>query len=114
MTTDNEALDQANYLDRRYNTPAMRNRLLREIPERDPGNLWPQVLGREISDRITVRRNEASIDHDYHIEGIEHDIDLVDRTWITKWQLSDADSQVFWMIGLAGFSEIGMTTWVGY
>jgi len=114
MTTDNEADDQAEYMLKRYKDPAMRNRLLKIIAERDPGRLWPQVLGREISDRITVRRNEASIDNDYHIEGVQHDIDLVDRTWTTYWQLSDADSQVYWMLGIALFSELDQTTWLGY
>lgn len=114
MTTDGEALDQANYLTKRYKDAALRNRILRVIPEREPGNLWPQILGREISDRITVRRNEASIDSDYMIEGVEHDIDMVDNIWVTKWQLSNADTQKYWLIGVVGFSEIGLTTWVGY
>lgn len=114
MTTDNEAKSQADYLLKRYKDPALRNRLLKVIPERDPGRLWPQVLGREISDRITVRRNEASIDNEYHIEGIEHDIDLVGRTWTTFWQLSDADSQIYWILQVAGFSELEATTYLAY
>jgi len=114
ITTDNEAKDQAYYMLKRYKDPALRNRMLKLMPERDPGNLWPEVLGREISDRITVRRNEADIDHEYHIEGVEHDIDLVNRTWTTFWQLSDADSQQYWAIGVVGFSEIGETTFVAY
>lgn len=114
MTTDGEALDQANYLKKRYKAPALRNRILRVLPEREPNNLWPQVLGREISDRITVRRNEASIDSDYMIEGVEHDINMVDNIWVTRWQLSNADAQKYWLIGVVGFSEIGLTTWVGY
>ncbi len=114
MITDLEAKDQAEYLKKRYKDPAMRNRVLRLIPERDPGNLWPHVLGREISDRITVRRNEASMDSDYHIEGIEHDINLVDNIWITKWQLSNADSQIYWALQVVGFSELQVTTYLGY
>ncbi len=114
MTTDNEAKDQADYMLKRYKDPALRNRLLKEIPERDPGNLWPQVLGREISDRITVRRNEAGIDSDYHIEGIEHDIDLVNREWTTFWQLSDADSQQYWVLEVVGFSELDVSTYLAY
>lgn len=114
MTVDAEAKDQADYMLKRYKDPALRNRLLKLIAERDPGRLWPHVLGREISDRITVRRNEASIDNDYHIEGIQHDINLVDHTWITSWQLSDADSQTYWVLGVVGFSELGVTTYLAY
>jgi len=114
MTTDTEAQSQAHYILKRYKDPAMRNRMLQVIAERDPGRLWPHVLGREISDRITVRRNEASIDSDYVIEGVGHDIDLVNRTWTTYWQLSDADSQVYWALGIVGFSELGLTTYLAY
>jgi len=114
MINDNIAKDQADYMLKRYKDPALRNRQLRIIPERDPGRLWPQVLLREISDRITVRRNEANIDSDYHIEGIEHDIDLVDRTWTTKWQLSDADSQVYWALGIVGLGELDVATYLAY
>lgn len=120
MTTDEEAADQANYMLKRYKDPVLRNRMIKVIPERDPGNLWPQVLGREITDRITVRRNEASIDREYHIEGIEHDINLVNYTWTTRWQLSDADSQQtaisqgYWILGTVDSSELGETTYLAY
>ena len=114
MTSDLETQDQANYMIKRYKDPALRNRILKIIPERDPDRLWPKTLGYEISDRITVRRNEASIDQDYHIEGIIHDINLADRTWSTQWQLSDADSQVYWVLEVVGFSELEETTFLGY
>lgn len=114
MTTDNEALDQAGYLLKRYKDPALRTRSLTIIPETHPSDLWPQVLGREISDRITLRRNEASLDQDYFIEGIIHDIDLVNYTWETIWQLSEADSQQYWCLGVTGYSEVGQTTYLCY
>ncbi len=114
MTTNNEAQDQADYMKKRFKDPVLRARTLRVIGERDPGNLWPKLLGYDISERITLRRNEASLDQGYHIEGIEHDIDLAARTWGVTWQLGEADSQVYWAIGVAGFGEIGQKTYVAY
>ena len=114
MTTDNEANDQANYLIKRYKDPALAPRKLEVIGERDPAALWPKLLGYEISDRITLRRNEADIDEDYYIEGISHNIDRVNGTWDVQWDLSDAENQAYWILGVAGFSELGTTTWLGY
>ena len=114
MTTDNEALDQSDYLIKRFKDPALSPRKLKIIGERDPGRLWPKLLDYEISDRITLRRNEADIDEDYHIEGIEHNIDLVNNTWMVWWDLSSADNQAYWILGIVGFSELGQTTWLGY
>ena len=114
MTTDGEVLDQAQYLLKRYKDAVLRNRQLDILPERDPGNLWPKILGYDISDRITVRRTEASIDRDYFIEGVKHDINLAGRTWKTSWQLSEADSQSYWALQVAGLGELGETTYLSY
>lgn len=114
LINDYESSDQANYLLGCYKDPALRARTLRILPEANPSVLWPQVLGREISDRITVRRNEASLDEDYFIESIEHNIDLVNYTWETKWQLSNAYAVQYWVLGVAGYSEMGETTRLAY
>ena len=56
-----------------------------------PSNsLWPQALGREISDRITVRLNEASLDKDYFIEKVTHDWLITEGEYDTEYQISDA------------------------
>ncbi|MFW9991952.1 MAG: hypothetical protein ACFFD4_07810 [Candidatus Odinarchaeota archaeon] len=114
MLTDTEAKDQADYLKSRYKDPVLRVQSLTIHPKRDPDNLYPQVLGREISDRITLRLNEASVSSDYHIEGITHRYKALTQDWQTTWQLSDADSQQYWAIGETNFSEIGETTKVAY
>jgi len=114
MTTDEEASDQAYFILKRYKDPFFRTRTLRIIPESHPDELWPQVLGREISDRITLRRNEATLDEDYFIEGIEHHIDLVRYTWETMWQLSAAESVQYWALGIDGAGELGEKTYLCY
>jgi len=114
MTTNEEAQDQADFLLRTYKDPRLRARQLRIFPQSDPDVLYPQVLGREISDRITLRNNEADIDEDYFIEGIEHRINCKDYSWETIWQLSSVDDTNYWALGQAGFSEIGETTVLAY
>ncbi|KKN16963.1 hypothetical protein LCGC14_0970800 [marine sediment metagenome] len=114
MLTDPEAKDQAGYKLRLYKDPVLRARSLKILGARDPDRLWPKVLGYDISTRITVRRNEASMDEDYFIEGVSHQIDLQNLKWQTSWQLSNATDQMFWILGLAGYSEMGETTWLAW
>jgi hypothetical protein len=63
-------------------------------PAADPANLWPQVLGREIGDRIQVWHRPASvaapITKDCFISGITHVWDSVTSAWLTTWTLMDA------------------------
>jgi len=114
LNADADADSQANYLLKRYKDPSLRPRRMLIKPERSPDNLWPKTLGYDISTRITLRLNEASIDSDYFIEGIIHDIDFVRHTWKTTWLLSDADSQMYWILEVVGFSELESTTWLAY
>jgi len=114
IVSDGEIIDQANFILRRYKDPFFRTRELKIIPESHPDDLWVQILGREISDRITLRRNEASMDEDYLIEGITHKIDLVKYTWETIWQLSSASGTQYWTLGVAGYGELGQKTYLCY
>lgn len=78
-------------------------------PERDPANLWPQVLGREIGDLITVTRtpgvdsgngqlvSSTAITKTVWIRGIQHS--YANRAWTTTFWLQDAG----WSQGLARF-----------
>jgi hypothetical protein len=66
-------------------------------PLRDP-RLWPQVLGREIGDLITVIRTApgiATITKNVFIRGITHTIDAASHTWETAWDLQDASRYKF-------------------
>ena len=69
-------------------------------PLRDP-RLWPQALGREIGDRITVTRTPpgmAAITKDVFIRGITHAIDASSNTWQTTWDLQDASKYTGFLI----------------
>jgi len=114
LTSDAEVLSQAQYLRARYKDPALRSRTLQVHPQDDETVLFPIIFARDISDRITLRLDQASIDKDYHIESVRHDVRAKSSEWVTQYQLSDADSQAYWAIGVAGYSEIGETTKVAY
>jgi hypothetical protein len=63
-------------------------------PVADPQNLFPQVLGREIGDRIMVYRRPqnsgAVVKKPCFIRGITHNLDVTQGTWQTVWDLQDA------------------------
>lgn len=63
-------------------------------PQADPFNSWPQVLGREIGDRIQVQTRPGSIPgiiaKDCFIAGITHTFDVTASKWLTTWTLQDA------------------------
>ena len=81
-------------------------------PLADPANLFPQVLGRDIGDRIQVWRtppgNPSRVTKDVFIRGIEHHIDCVNYTWQTTWTLqSAAKYSGFLILGSATLGLIG-------
>jgi hypothetical protein len=64
-------------------------------PAADPYNLWPQVLGREMGDRIQVHVRPAGVAtpivKDCFIAGITHVWDSPASSWLTTWTLQSAD-----------------------
>lgn len=63
-------------------------------PQAGPLDLWPQVLGREIGDRIQVVQRPAGValpvTKDCFIAGITHTWDSPSSAWLTTWTLQDA------------------------
>lgn len=88
---DADAFDKAYILVNRYKQSALRCQSLLLLPDADPTNLYPKVLGYDISDRITLQlnsaHNPASINSEYHIESMEHEWEAETNCWQTKWQL---------------------------
>lgn len=89
FTSDADALTLAKAKLAKFKTPVLRVASILVEPEYDPANLWPKVLSYDISTRITVRLNEASIDAAFHIEEVAHAWTR-GGTWQTQWQLSKA------------------------
>jgi hypothetical protein len=111
--SDATSVDLANWIVAHYKDPLLRVTDLTLHPT--AGNEtthFPQVLGRELAERVTVRRKPQNlgtvIDQAVAIEGIEHSVSAVD--WVTRWNLSPAETETYWILGVAGASELGETS----
>lgn len=109
--SDATSLDMANWILNHYKEPFLRATQMRLEP--DAGNAtthYPQVLGRELADRVTVRRRPQSvgsaIDQDAWVEAITHRSRALE--WKTDWNLSPADPSseaALWDSGLWDTAE---------
>ncbi len=114
--SDWQALGYAQYIVTASKNPELRFASLTIDPIAAPATLFPQVLGREIGDRITITRRPPGggtpNTRDVFIRGISHQ--FTDSTWLTTWILQDATSlpQAF-IIGDATNGVIGVSK-IGY
>lgn len=70
-----------------------------------------------IGDLVRVVDTQTSHDENYHIVGERHKLDAsADRRhWlVSEWLLEPASIAPFWALGVAGFSELGVTTVLCY
>lgn len=93
MTSDGEALAHASWILYISKDPELRFNEMIIRPQKDEDILFPEVLSREIGDRVSVRRrppgsNGELIEREVFIRGIEHTIDQ--WFWETKFNLQSA------------------------
>jgi len=92
MQSDTIALTFAQWLVAQRKEPELRFDALTIFPLSDDTLLFPQALGREIGDRITVLRRPPGggtvISRDEYIRGIAHD--FTPGSWVTTWTLQSA------------------------
>ena len=119
IASDAESLDRAHFLLGRYKDPVFRTTRMVVQPSGDTeAILFPQVLGREIGDKLTVRRKPqnvgATIDQAVTVEGMRHTFRTL--SWSTEFMLSPTDTAggMYWQAGVAGASEAGITTRASY
>ena len=110
METDDAALDYARFILHVAKDPERRFATLTIRPHGDPDDLWPQVLGREIGDRITVIRRPPGggdpIERDAFIRGIAHDIPEATEDWTTTWLLQSATKYSFLILDHATLGQL--------
>jgi hypothetical protein len=89
---DNEAHDAAEFLLANYKDPALRISAISVSPAKIPATLWPQVLGREIGERVTVTivppGGGATIIQHSFIEGINLEYAASPRHFDATYRLS--------------------------
>lgn len=85
---------------------------------------WPtnailkQMLGRRISDRITLKSTRLGVDQDFYIDKVVHDWQQHEGLFNLKvdWTLSRASDLggAFWILEEAGYGELSETTVLGF
>lgn len=113
QANDSDLNALANYLLALYKDPHERVTAMTIMPSRDPANLWPQVLGREIGDHIVIHRRPPGgglvIAQESVIEGIQHT--GANSQWTTVFSLSPAppSSLIYLIVGtsLVGTGIVG-------
>lgn len=115
--TDVEARGLGDWWINHYKDPLLRATDMKLEPSAgNEATHFPQVLGRELMDRVTVRRRPqnlgAAIDQEALIEGISHSVTATE--WVTTWNLSPAETQIYWLAEIAGHGEAGVTTYAGF
>ena len=90
LYNDADAVRQCLMLVLRYKASTMRCKALHVLPDGDPENLYPIILGGELVTRMTLQinstRNPAVINQQHHIEGLTHRWSPR-KGWRTAWQL---------------------------
>lgn len=88
----------------RHKDVRVRIRGLTLKPQFDESNMWPQALGRELRDVVTVKFTPPSgdaLNQACSIERIDHDVDA-SGYWITRWTLQPlaaAETLDYWIVG---------------
>lgn len=114
LQTDADALSWAGFVLHQTKDPELRFSELTINPRNGDSTieaaLFAQVLGREIGDRITVKRRPPGggdpIERDVFVRGVAHTFSK-DLTWMTTWTLQSATSFSFWTIGDPILGSIG-------
>lgn len=99
MESDADAAAYAAWIVLISKDPELRFDAMIITPQRDPDTLFEQVLGREIGDRITIRRRPPGggdlIERDVWIRGISHEGGP--EHWKTVWTLQAATKTVYFL-----------------
>jgi hypothetical protein len=113
MASDIDAAARADYERLRLATIGLRIPEITIYGARDPNNIWPKVLPLEYGDRVSFHfaggpAGTPEFTKTMRIGRISWELAPASET-VLKLQLIPADAQVYWMLGIPGFSELGTT-----
>lgn len=113
---DDLSLFAAQYIVDIYKDPQLRISGLTIMPQGDPTTLFPILLALELGDWITVEETPqnvgSAITHTAVVEGIS--LDWSPKNWVFNLNLSPADTRSFWLLGEDGYSNLGVSTRLGF
>ncbi len=103
---DNQALNAAEWLRDIYKDVRVRVDSLMLQPRSDAAGLWPQALGRELRQAVTVKLDPpgtgTTLNQLCVIEGISHSVSAQSKTWDTTFRLaplSSRETASYWILG---------------
>jgi hypothetical protein len=112
---DAEALSAAQWLLSRYKDARLRVASLTLQGQADDA-LWPQILGRDLGDVVTVVRRPpgggSPISQVVAIQAISHT--MRPGYWETRCELAPHDTTIYWKLGDPVASVLGVTTTPAY
>ena len=74
--------------------------------------LMSAAVNRDLGDMITVTETQTGINEDYII--IEREVRVSAGTWRVNYTVALNSGGAFWLLGEAGYSELGQTTTLGF
>ncbi len=115
MTDSDKARDFTTYAIGKYKDP--RAELSMSAMNKD-ATILAQILGLEISDRITITNTELGLSNKaYFIDYMEHDISMGGKLHTVNYRLSDTSNEDFWCLDYSAFPTaggVGVQTKLGY
>lgn len=70
-----------------------------------------RALTRAIGDRISISEAQTGHAGEYFIVGEEHRVSGLSHRW--RWYLEPADTNEYWLLGVDGRSNLGVSTYLG-
>ena len=107
MQDDSTALNHAGFILHTSKDPELRFTSLVVNPRTDEDGLYPQMLGRQIGDRIRILRDPpggGTIEREVFIRGIE--LDVRAGNWLTTWTLQSATKWSFFILNHGALGQL--------
>lgn len=112
----NTAKDMADLLLAKWGTPRSQLESVDFYPNRDQ-TLYSAAVNCGIGDKITITETVTGISYDFNINGVEWTFTPGaggKPVWKVKWFLEYGTTAQYWYLGVAGFGELGETTYLGF
>jgi hypothetical protein len=108
----NVAGDVGSYLSQILSSPFAHVPSVRFLANKSDALMAAAIL-REPGDRIALSETVSGVDAEFTINRVRLELQPGGLLWCT-WGLEPASSQRFWLLGVAGASELGNTTVLGF
>lgn len=112
QNNDNTAADIANYFLSKWKDPRRIVDSVEFIGNKS-STLMTAAINLDLGDMITIVETQTGTNMDKIIIGLEKTITPKGNLKV-QYKLTDSNSGAFWLLGTAGFSELGETTTLGF